>query len=169
MIERGVRSKGIGQKERRRLLETVLAHAIPDSKNWKRELTSTPGFPENESYWMEVHSPNRPTEQSLVVMLRPDGNIQVEYHIASEPGSPFESFFILPPGSEPDAIEQISRFVAELLTEKVVLTWRKGFFRGGRYFIPIDLLTKYERSKLRWITSWLGTFDWRAKKGDKLK
>ncbi len=107
-----------------------------------------------------VSSPVRPQDQWLVVQLRHDGDIQVEYHIANEPGSPFESLFILPAGEEKDAIEEVSHFVAGLLTERIVLAMRKGFLRGGRDFIASNSLAELDRRSFSGVTSWLGTFDW---------
>lgn len=93
-------------------------------------------------------------------MLRWGGDIQVEYHICDKPGSPFEALFPVPKGEEAEVIEAVSVFVADLLAERPVLGYEKGFFKGGRRFDTPGPLTESRRCKFRWTTSWLGTFDW---------
>jgi len=94
------------------------------------------------------------------VVLRWDGDIQVEYHIAGKPGSPFEALFPLPPDEEAQVIEAVSVFVADLLAERLVLADEKGFFKGGRRFVSPGSLTESGCRSFRWTTSWRGTFDW---------
>ena len=111
------------------------------------------------SIGVEVRSPARPTVQHLRILLRHDGDIQVEYHDANKSGSPFELLFILEAGHEEEAIKQVSLFVADVLSERLVLVYSKGVFRGGRRFL-IPALTEANRRHLKWSTSWLGTYDW---------
>ena len=56
--------------------------------------------------------------------------------------------------------ENVSSFVAELLAERLVLAFAKSFLRGGRCFLDPKTITESERRSLRWIASWLGTYDW---------
>src|SRR5579862_2647853 len=141
----------------RRLLDKALAHAIPESRDWTRG--QSPAGTGDFEYWVEVRSPARPTVQHLRIFLRHDGDIQVEYHDASKSGSPFELLFILEAGHEEEAIKQASLFVADVLSERLVLVYSKGVFRGGRRFM-IPALAEANRRQLKWSTSWLGTYDW---------
>jgi hypothetical protein len=141
----------------RRLLDKALAHAIPESRDWTRG--QSPAGTGDFEYWVEVRSPARPTVQHLRIFLRHDGDIQVEYHDASKSGSPFELLFILEAGHEEEAIKQASLFVADVLSERLVLVYSKGVFRGGRRFL-IPALAEANRRHLKWSTSWLGTYDW---------
>ena len=88
------------------LLDQALARAIPDSRGWTRR--QTPADSHAFEYWVEVRSPTRPTVQHLRILLRHDGDIQVEYHDANKSGSPFELLFILEAGHEEEAIKQVS-------------------------------------------------------------
>jgi hypothetical protein len=96
----------------------------------------------------------------LNILLRHDGDIQIEYHISDKRGSPFEMLIVLAEGQEPAAIEEASLFVADLLAERLVLADAKGLLGGGRRFLKPDTVTKSDRRSYSWITSWLGTFDW---------
>src|ERR1700745_317664 len=141
----------------RRLLDEALAHAIPESREWTRG--QVPADSLEFEYWVEVRSPTRPTVQHLRILLRHDGDIQVEYHDANKSGSPFELLFILEAGHEEEAIKQVSLFVADVLAERLVLVYGKGVFRGGRRFL-IPALVEANRRHLKLSTSWLGTYDW---------
>ena len=147
------------QQDRIHLLDDTLARAVPESRGWRRERSPTTSESLGE-YWIEVRSPLRPTVQRLSVLLRHNGDIQVEYHIAENRGSPFEMLFPLAIGQETDAIESVSQFVADLLAEQLALGYAKGLFNGGRRFFGPGSLTESERHGFNWITSWLGTFDW---------
>jgi hypothetical protein len=110
------------------------------------------------SYRIEVRSPLRPLVQRLNILLRPDGDIQVEYHVSDKRGSPFETLIVLADGQEAAAIEEASGVVADLLAERLVLAQSEGPFRGDIRFLKPSSLQ--DRRRLSWITSWLGTFDW---------
>jgi hypothetical protein len=110
-------------------------------------------------YWLEIGSPVRPTVQRLVVLLRPDGDIQVEYHLRRERETSYEALFVIPDGEESQAIGEVAEFVHALVTERVILACERGFLRGGRKFIAPDELER-ERGRLLWATSWRGTYDW---------
>lgn len=110
------------QGARMQLFEEALSRAIPESRAWPRgSLPATPASSGQSEYWTEVRSPLRPTFQSLKVVVRWDGDIQVEYHIAGRPGSPFEVLFPVPPGEDAQVIEAVSVFVADLLAERLLL------------------------------------------------
>jgi hypothetical protein len=140
-----------------RLLDEALARAIPESREWRRG--QSPAGTGDFEYWVEVRSPARPTVQRLRILLRHDGDIQVEYHIVGKSGNPFEVLFVLEAGHEKEAITQASLFVADVLAERLVLVYSKGVFRGGRRFL-IPPLAEANRRHLKWTTSWLGTHDW---------
>ena len=144
-----------------RLIDDALARKNPESGGWTRESFPATSDPRRESeYSIEVRSPLKPAVQRLHILLRPDGDIQVEYHIANKRGSPFEMLIALPEGQEAAAIEGASIFVADLLAERLVLAYAKGLFSGGSRFIEPGLLRESDRRSFSWITSWLGTFDW---------
>src|SRR5262245_27926140 len=114
---------GASQEEKIGLLDDALARLVPDSRTWERTLyASSPNtsYPGEDSYHIRVSSPVPRNGQSLVVQLRYDGDIQVEYHIDGERRNSFESFFVLPVGEERDAIEAIAGFVADVLAERLV-------------------------------------------------
>ena len=143
-----------------RLLDDALGSSIPDSRRWERKLyPSTPNTPGEFSYNIQLSSPVRRNGQSLVVQLRHDGDIQVEYHVDDDRKNSFETLFILPVGQESDAIEGIARFVADILAERLVLVRPKSIF-GQTRFLEQSSLTEPHRGRVRSITSWLGTFDW---------
>ena len=144
-----------------RLIDNALARRVPESSGWTRESFPVTSDSRGESeYRIEVRSPLKPSVQRLNILLRHDGDIQVEYHITDKHGSPFEMLIVLPEGQEDAAIEEASLFVADLLAEHLVLAHAKGLFRGGRRFIKPGSLTESDRRSFSWITSWLGTFDW---------
>ncbi|OLB34055.1 MAG: hypothetical protein AUH11_19420 [Acidobacteria bacterium 13_2_20CM_57_17] len=148
----------IKQEDRIRLLDDALFRAIPESREWTRG--GSPGPSDGSQYWIEVRSPLRPAAQRLSVLLRHDGDIQIEYHITAKRGSPFEVLIVLAEGREVAAIEEASLFVSDLLAERLVLASAKGLFRGGRRFLKPSSLTESRRRDFSWVTSWLGTFDW---------
>jgi len=151
----------ISQEHRKRLIDDALARRIPESSGWTRESFPVKSDSRGESeYGIEVRSPLRPAVQRLYILLRHDGNVQVEYHISNKRGSPFEVLIGLPEGEEAAAIEEASRFVAELLAERLVLAHAKGLFTGGRRFIKPGSQWEFDRRSFNWVTSWLGTFDW---------
>ena len=139
------------------LLDQALARAIPDSRGWTRR--QTPADSHEFEYWVEVRSPTRPTVQRLRILLRHDGDIQVEYHVADKSGSPFELLLILEAGHDEETIKGASLFVADILAERLVLAYRKGLFKAGRQFL-LPALAQASRRHLKWTTSWLGTYDW---------
>ena len=153
----------ISQQDRVRHLNEALARAVPKSLEWIRRTSASIPAPASESvYSIEIQSPVRPESQRLVILLRQDGDIQVEYHIANKKGTPFEVLFPLCEGQEGEVIENVSAFVADLLSERLVLAYAKRWLKGGRRFLVAQNITESERRTLRWITSWLGTYDWES-------
>ena len=145
----------ISQEAKKRLLDEALARTIPQSREWVRQQENTG----DSGYWVEVQAPAQPIARHLTIVLRHDGDIQIEYHLAGKPSSPFEYLISLEPGHEEQAIEVASRFVADLVTERLVLAYAKGILKGGRRFLAPDLAHS-DRGRLGWISSWLGTYDW---------
>ncbi len=149
------------QEERLTGLQSALAKVLPDSRAWvpqSGDLPQSSAHAERE-YWFDVPSPHRPEQQSLVVLLRSDGDIQVEYHLAGVHGSPFEALFSIPGGDEEKGIEEVVRLVHGLLTERLVLAMDQRWWRGGRLFLPAAQLDQGQSHKLSWVTSWRGTYD----------
>ena len=149
------------QETRLHRLQAELLEILPESAAWIPQSHRPEIAPSNgdREYWFEVPSP-RSGDRHLVVLLRRDGDVQVEYHIAGRQGSPFECLFLISANEEDEALREVARLVEGLLTERVVLALEKGFWRGGRKFVEAAQLTERERRKLSWITSWHGTYDW---------
>lgn len=91
------------------------------------------------------------------VVLRPDGDVQVEFHLPGRAGSPFEQLFVLPPDEKESAVDDICEFVDGLLNEKIVLAVDGHLVRGGRWWVGPDELGRFK--KLRFSASWQGTYD----------
>lgn len=145
------------------MLDQALAHSIPESVEWKREIFPPhPKVRGESTYYIQVDSPTRPEEQKLALELRYDGDIQVEYHMKGDRGSPYETFFPILAGRELIVIKGIAEFVKAIVAEEIVLSYWTGFFKGGRRFVEPKSLEKSDRRKLSWVTSWRGTFDWRS-------
>src|SRR5215467_11892184 len=113
----------ISHEARKRLLDEALACAIPQSREWVRQQENAG---DSGLFWVEVQAPAQPIARQLRILLWYDGDIQIEYHLAGKPRSPFECLFVLPLGHEEKAIEVVSRFVADLDTERLVLAYAKG-------------------------------------------
>ena len=145
------------------MLECALAHLIPASRTWERRRYPPPSVTSDKevTYCFEVFSPVRSRDRSLVIQLRHDRDIQVEYYIDGERKKPFEIFFILPAGQERAAIESIVAIVADILEERLVFVHQKGSC-GERRFVKRETMTELDRRKLSRIISWLGSYDWRT-------
>jgi hypothetical protein len=93
----------------------------------------------------------------LAVVVRPDGDVQVEFHVPGRPGSPFEALFTIPTGAEENAAREISDFVMNLVDEKIVLVYDDHLLRGGRGWVPS---AEIDRTKdVAFAASWHGSFD----------
>jgi hypothetical protein len=155
----GQRGCQVSHDERRKLLEHALADVLPDPPGWTSGSVD-PADPDGApDHWLEVASPVRPDVQQLVVLLRRDGDIQVEYHVAEKRGSPFEALFLAPDHQEGLVIDAVARFVGDLVSERLVLAYARGLFRGGRAFVSPAELGRIPPARLSWVTSWRGTFD----------
>lgn len=142
-----------------RLLDDALEHLIPGSRIWERKrYPPAPRVHGETTYCIQLPSPVRRNGQSLVIQLRHDGDVQVEYHIDENRRNSFETFFILPMGEEEQVIRTIAQFVADILTERIVLLRFKSSF-GKTRFVERSSVTESDLQGVRWITSWLGTFD----------
>ena len=93
----------------------------------------------------------------LAVVVRPDGDVQVEFHVGGRPGSPFEALFVIPAGAEENAVREIADFVTSLVDETIVLVYDDHPVRGGRRWVPAAEL---DRTKgVAFASSWHGSFD----------
>lgn len=93
----------------------------------------------------------------LSVVVRPDGDVQVEFHVRGRRGSPFEALFTVTEGSEEAAGDEICTFVGKILDEQTVLAVDGRLFRGGqRWLAPDELATL---GNLEFAASWRGSFD----------
>lgn len=149
----------LNQEERLALLKNAVARRVAGPDRWQRRESEADGSRPAEAgeYWYEIRSDRR-EGQRPVILLRPDGHVQVEYHVA-KPGSPFEALFTLEEGHETAAAEAVAAFVADLLDEQLALGYAKGFWQGGRRFLKVDEVSP-SGQRLRWVTSWRGTYDW---------
>ncbi|HUR93884.1 MAG TPA: hypothetical protein VMY76_04845 [Gemmatimonadales bacterium] len=152
----------MNQEERLSLLEEALARRLPGQGQWQSvdRGQDTTELEEAREYQYEIRS-DRSEAQRLVVLLRSDGAVQVEYH-AEKPGSPFEALFPVDDGKEAATVEQVAAFVADLLGEQLVLGYAKGFWTGGRQFLRPHEVDPPDGRRIRWVTSWRGTHDWPA-------
>jgi hypothetical protein len=89
----------ISQDDRMRLIDDALARSVPESSGWTRERSpATPRFRGESEYRIEIRSPLGPAVRRLNILLRHDGDIQVEYHVVDKRGSPFKMHIVLPEG-----------------------------------------------------------------------
>ena len=141
------------------LLAAALASALPESREWNRGMAPAGnGGDAPREYWMEAASPIQPTAQKLVVRLRHDGDLQVEYHVEGKRGSPFEALFLVPDHEEVAVTTAVAHFVSDLVNERLVLAYADGIIGGGRRFLALEKLAMTSRG-LSWVTSWRGTYD----------
>jgi hypothetical protein len=135
----------------------------PGSLTWERKRYAPPSdtLDKEVAYCIEVPSPVQLRDRFMVIQLRHDRDIQVEYHVDGERKKPFETFFVHPAGQEKDAIESIVAFVADILAERLVLVDTKSIF-GERRFVKRDSLSDLDRRRLSRSISWLGSYDWQT-------
>lgn len=93
----------------------------------------------------------------LAVVVRSDGDVQVELHLDGLRGSPFEQLFVVPKGAEGSVAQEVADFVDRFLDEKLVLAVDGHLLRGGRLWVPPERLHVIEHLSLS--ASWKGTFD----------
>jgi hypothetical protein len=141
--------------ERASLLDRALADEIPESHAWTREALAG-------SWRVVLPSTVAPSERRLEIELRPDGDVDVRFHYSRASRGPAEAHGPVDAGREAEVFREVARFVADLLAERVVLAFRRGWFRGGREFIPTTELTPERRRRLAQVVSWRGTHDWVA-------
>jgi hypothetical protein len=92
-----------------------------------------------------------------VVLLRPDDDVQVEFHVAGKRGSPFEQLFTVADEPVDAAASTIAEFVRDLLSERSVLVVREGPLGARRDFIPAGDSDRIRKAS--WCASFLATFD----------
>lgn len=95
--------------------------------------------------------------KALAVVVRSDGDVQVEFYIDEVRGSPFEQLFVVPEGEEENVAEEVCNFVTGVIDEAIVLAVDDRLFRGGRLWVHPDELDGIEH--LSFSASWRGTFD----------
>ena len=92
-----------------------------------------------------------------MIHLRPDGDLQVEFHLPKQRGSPFEQLFVIPEETAEEALDEAARFVSRLLAEDLVLGWDARVLRGGRRFV--SPLEARQSTHFAWTASGRGTYD----------
>lgn len=132
-----------------------MVDAIPVSQAWKRHSA-------HGEWWIEAASENQPPDgRKLEIAVRRDGDVEVRIYVGplGVGQAPYEAYFPVPAGEEPQVMAEVVRFVADWLAERIVLIYRRGWFRGGRDFVPPSDLTPDRRRGLKWSASWGGTYD----------
>ena len=99
------------------------------------------------------------TEESkrLRVVVREDGDVDVEFHVRGRRGTPFEAHYVVPKGEEEEAAAEIAQFVDDLLAERLVYSSRTRLFRGTRRWLRPEELPRPTRPGS--VVSWRGTYD----------
>src|SRR5262245_59560198 len=125
----------VNTDERARLLDETLARRVPNPDQWARFKRSFDGPSAGSEVWVEYPPLDQLQGQHLVVLLRRDGDVQVEWHVSGERGSPFE--LSMPCDVQPlnEVIDEAAKFVADVLSENIILAYHDGLFRGGRRFL----------------------------------
>jgi hypothetical protein len=143
------------------IFERALSAALPESRNWERGWTHRP---DGASWWVETSSPAAPDGRKLGIYISAAGDVTVSFFVGPTGvgRGPYEGQLALPEGEEKEveALEDTARFVAELVEERLVLAYRRGWVTGGREFIAPTALTPERRRSLEWVASWRGTYDW---------
>lgn len=100
----------------------------------------------------------RPADSSrqLTIHFRDDGDIDVAFALQGVKGSPFEQHFIVHREASSTAAAAIVHFVSDLVAERIVLAYVRGW-KGGRKFIAPQDHAAFARAE--WTASWLRTYD----------
>src|SRR5690242_13554434 len=101
-------------------IEAIISEALSTIGTWTR---NSEEFGNHRQVWWETFTRVDVEERRLVVLLRPDGDLQVEFHLPSKAGTPFEILFPLEPEHEATVVREVRNFVAELLNEHLVLVY----------------------------------------------
>jgi len=96
----------------------------------------------------------------LAVVVPTDGDVQVEFHVPDEAGSPFEAVFVVPAGEEPQVAQAVSEFVERFLGEELVLALDHRPIRGGQRWLKAEELDAAKHPTR--VLSWRGSFDDRS-------
>jgi hypothetical protein len=105
---------------------------------------------------VEVTGASTPGRQ-IEVHVRDESDFEVAFHVVDKQGSPFEQVIVGDRLEAADVEATVVRFVADLVTEELVLAMVSGVRKGGRCFLPASQLQ--ETDGLRWVVSWRGTHD----------
>jgi hypothetical protein len=146
--------------DRSRLLDESLIRRFPEAGQWQRFQQAFDDPPGIDS-WAEYPTLEKRGDQHLVVLLRRDGAVQVEWHVRGKRGSPFEVF--MPADQDPirEIIAEAVEFVAQVVSENIVLAYHNSFFRGGRRFLtPAEVPGARRDRHFSWTVSWNGTHTW---------
>ena len=141
---------------RANMLEAALASEIPDSRGWPR--TAVGG-----SLLLEAPSPLG--DRRIEIELRPDGDVDVRFHHRAFGGGSAEAHWPIPPAREVEVLRELARFAADLVTERIVVAFRRGW-SGGRDFLTAAEVSPERRRGLNRVISSRGTYDWDAASAD---
>src|SRR5438876_11824519 len=117
-------------KDRLSPLSIALRRRIPGSDAWISVRLPEGGCAAS----IQVPAPETAPDRHLVIHLRPDGDLQVEFHIPKRRGSPFEQLIVIPDEAFEEALDEAVAFVSRLLKEDLVLAWDSRLLGGGRRF-----------------------------------
>jgi hypothetical protein len=157
-LDRGVEM--VSPEELQQLAQDALARHLPDSGPW---LHSQCHFdtPPGTDVRLEYPPLDQPNRQHLVLLLRRDGAVQVEWHVTGKKGSPFELFLPTDQDSVQAVIENAAQFIGDVLRDNLALAYCRGWIRGGRRFLERhEVPGARSDRRLLWIVSWNGTHDW---------
>ena len=138
------------------LLEAALASEIPDSRGWARAAVGG-------SFLLEAPSPLE--DRRIEIELRPDGDVDVRFHHRAIGGGSAEAHWPIPPERESEVLHEVARFVADLVAERAVVGFRRGW-SGGREFLTAAEVSPERRRGLTRVISSRGTYDWDAAAAD---
>jgi hypothetical protein len=155
----------LNNADRAALLCQLLTRRIPESSAWQQNRSSVtgPAGEDWESFLIEAPSLAHLGEQRLELEVRPDGDIDVRCHVGAARPSPVEAHFVVEDGSEAETLDEVARFVTDVLAEQIVVVARPGIFGAGLEFLPVAELTPDRRERSVCIVSWRGTYDRRSR------
>lgn len=108
---------------------------------------------------LEVTSVRRPGHR-IEIRMRDCADFDVAYVVPEKPGSPFEQVIAGPREDSADVLQSVVDFVDDLLWERIILGWDARLFGGGRRFLRAKDMDATARTRLEWVVSWRGSYDW---------
>jgi hypothetical protein len=139
-------------------LAKAIETSLPKGPSWHREDYDRPDSSGQETSFVADSFALTPPRK-LEINLRPDGDVDIRFHLVGVPGSPFEAHFIVHDQDVSDAQDALISFVEDIISERRLFARRKGFIRGGNEFITPDDLAQQPANEFKLLASWMGAFD----------